>query len=207
MPLLLASGHLPHLKSLDFTGTPLGGKALSKLLHHPDCRPETLLLGGVEAKSINAPWRTGHKWAAMSTCELGEEGLEAILSSPQLGELRKLDLSYTVARPETWERFASSALVSQFTHFAAAMTEELSAASLCTIFARAPRLEGLALACADLGVVGAGALIAAPSSGHLTKLDLGLCRLTSEGAEALLNAPFPNARANLSRSTQGGSSS
>lgn len=192
VPLLLASGHLAHLTSLDLTATPVGGEALVQLVNSADCaRLESLLLGGVEASSLNAPCSHGKKWAAMVTCDVDDEGLAALLASPFLTKLRKLDLSYAVVKPQTWERFASSNLVSGLTHFGAEMTSELSAGALQTILSRATRLEGLGLCCAALGDAGVEALINAPCQAVVRKLELALSKVTLAGARALLNAPFP----------------
>lgn len=188
--LLLASGHPPQLKSLDLTATSIGAEGLAALVTDPSCAGlETLILGGVEARSIGARIRHDKKWAAMVTCDVDDAGLAAVIDSPWLKSLRRLDLSYTIARPETWARFAASDLVSRLTHFGAAMTSELSRVAWCTIVERATALEGLGLRCSDFGDEGVQALIRAGQGAR--RLELALSGLTLAGVRELLNAPFP----------------
>lgn len=192
--LLLASGHLPHLKWLDLSAIPLEGQAFATLVNSPGfSQVEVLLLGGIPRDELDLPFaRSG--WAAIATCELKDAALLALASSPYTGALRVLELSYVEATDAAWAALRDAAFVPQLTALAMRMVPDVARATLVGLLQRAERLERLALNNCGLGDEGVLALCRAPCLPTLERLLLPCNGVTRAGVATLMQTAFPRLR-------------
>lgn len=184
---VLASGHLRHLRSLVLTGVEAGDAALAGLLGHEDARGlRSVLLGGIPREALGLAPAWGQRWAMLATSGAGDETLAALARLPAL---ERVDLGWALASAEGWRGLAGSALPPRLTAVGTAMAA-LPEDAAAALVRRAPGLVGLGLSCCGLGDEVLAALAQARPRG-LRRLVLALNTFSPAGVATLVDARLP----------------
>lgn len=130
------------------------------------------------------------RWAAIAHCEIGDDGVLALASSPHLSALRTLQLDYAVCADRALETLMASPMVARLVTLGMHCVP-LAPSVIAALCGNAGSLRALGLTLCGIDDAAAEQLVGCAAMPQIERLIVPLGKLTARGVRTLVDADWP----------------